>query len=48
MSKMSGDTARFFRMRKQRNVRRARAEALRLEIVARKAVPDALTEKPKP
>jgi hypothetical protein len=48
MSKTCGDTARFFRMRKQRNVRRAKAEEMRVEIAARKAGPDAAAEKPKP
>jgi hypothetical protein len=48
MSKTCGDTARFYRMQKQRNVRRARAQALRVEIAARKANPDAAVEKPKP
>jgi hypothetical protein len=48
MSKTCGDTARFFRMRKQRNVRRARARDLRAEIVAEKLRPGAAAEKPKP
>jgi len=38
MSKMCGDTARFFRMRKQRNRRRAQVQKMRIEIDARKTV----------
>jgi len=37
MSKMSGDTARFYRIRAQRNRMRARVRELRKEIEARKA-----------
>jgi hypothetical protein len=48
MSKTCGDTARFYRMRKQRNVRRAKARDLRVEISARKTGPDAAAEKSKP
>jgi hypothetical protein len=36
MSKMSGDTARFYRIRAARNRRRARVQELRKEIEARK------------
>lgn len=45
MSKMSGDTARFHRMRKQRMVKRAKVRVLRAEIDALKTLPAA--EKPK-
>jgi hypothetical protein len=41
MSKMSGDCARFNRIKKRRNVLRARMRVLREEIAARKATPDA-------
>lgn len=40
MSKMSGDTARFFRRRALRNLKRARVQELRKQIEARKAAPD--------
>lgn len=36
MSKMSGDTARFNRIRKQRTIKRARVRELRAEIEAGK------------
>lgn len=49
MSKMCGDTARFHRLRKQRNVKRARMrEVLRSELAARKSPPADAAEKPKP
>jgi hypothetical protein len=47
MSKTCGDTARFFRMRKQRNIRRARARDLRAEIAAGKVRPGSAAERPK-
>jgi hypothetical protein len=48
MSKMSGDTARFNRIRKQRTVKRARMrEVLRTEIAARKSPVADAVEKPK-
>jgi len=46
MSKMCGDTARFYRIRAQRNRRRARIRELRAEIEARKAASARLVEKP--
>ena len=46
MSKMCGDTARFNRMRTQRNRRRARVRELRAEIEARKAVRNGPVRKP--
>ena len=48
MSKMCGDTARFHRIRKQRNVKRARVRELRAEIEARKKPPIGGAEKPRP
>jgi hypothetical protein len=46
MSKMCGDTARFYRIRAQRNRRRARIRELRAEIEARKAAFARPAEKP--
>lgn len=46
MSKMCGDTARFYRIRAQRNRRRARVRELRAEIEARKAAAVRPAEKP--
>lgn len=40
MSKMCGDTARFFRIRAQRNRRRARVRELRKQIEARRTSGD--------
>lgn len=48
MSKMSGDTARFHRIRKQRTIKRARARELGAQIAARKNPPAATLESPKP
>jgi hypothetical protein len=50
MSKMSGDTARYNRVRIQRIKMRASVRALREEIEARKAlsIPSPVGEKPKP
>ena len=39
MSKMSGDSARFNRIKKRRNVLRARMRVLREEVAARKMLP---------
>lgn len=39
MSKMSGDSARFNKIKKRRNVHRARMRVLREEIAARKMLP---------
>ena len=39
MSKMSGDSARFNKIKKRRNVHRARMRALRVEMAARKMLP---------
>jgi len=47
MSKMSGDTARYHRIRKQRIVKRARVRVLRVEIEARKAAASAAVGKSK-
>lgn len=47
MSKMCGDTARFYRIRAQRNRRRARVRELRAEIDARKAASARPVEKPR-
>jgi hypothetical protein len=41
MSKMSGDSARFNRIKKRRNLLRARMRVLREEIAARKMLPGA-------
>jgi hypothetical protein len=46
MSKMCGDTARFFRIRAQRNRRRAQIRELRKQMEARKALPKTGTEQP--
>lgn len=46
MSKMCGDTARFNRIRMQRNRMRARVRELRAEIEARKAVAKGPVKKP--
>lgn len=48
MSKMCGDTARFHRMRKQRNRRRAQMHKLRTEIDARKATSTLPAKRPTP
>ena len=48
MSKMSGDTARFYRIKNRQLARRARVRLLRAEIAARKVVADAASDKPKP
>ena len=47
MSKMSGDTARFHRIRNRQLARRARVRQLRGEIAARKVAADAVSDKPK-
>ena len=47
MSKMSGDTARFHRIRKQRINNRTRIRELRVAIEARKAAANGGVEKPK-
>jgi hypothetical protein len=39
MSKMSGDSARFNKIKKRRNVHRARMRVLREEIASRKLLP---------
>jgi hypothetical protein len=46
MSKMSGDTARYNRIRKARTKMRAKVREMRAEIVARKAAPASTAEKP--
>ena len=46
MSKMCGDTARFHRMRAQKNRRRARVRELRVELEARKIASARPAEKP--
>lgn len=46
MSKMCGDTARFFKKRNARNRRRARVRELRAEIEARKAASARPSDKP--
>lgn len=46
MSKMGGDTARFYRIRAQRNRRRARIRELRAKMEARKAASARPVEKP--
>jgi hypothetical protein len=43
MSKMSGDSARFNKIKSKRNVHRARMRVLRAEIAARKALLPAAT-----
>ena len=48
MSKMSGDSARFNKIKSRRNVHRARMRVLRAEIAARKNLPGSPTEKLKP
>lgn len=47
MSKMCGDTARFYRIRAQRNRRRARVREMRADIEARKAASAHAAEKSK-
>ena len=47
MSKMSGDTARYNRVRIQRTKMRARVRELRAEIEAKKVVSNSVAEKPK-
>jgi len=44
MSKMSGDSARFNKIKKRRNVHRARMRVLRAEIAARKLLPVSVAE----
>jgi hypothetical protein len=44
MSKMSGDSARFNKIKTRRNVHRARMRALRAEIAARKRLPGSEAE----
>jgi hypothetical protein len=48
MSKMCGDTARFHRIRKQRNRRRADIHKLRTEIDARKTAATVSPKRPTP
>ena len=48
MSKMCGDTARFYRIRAQRNRKRARVRELRKQIEARKASPGTAPSEPPP
>jgi hypothetical protein len=45
MSKMSGDSARFNKIKSRRNVHRARMRVLRAEIEARKALPASAVER---
>jgi len=45
MSKMSGDSARFNKIKARRNVHRARMRVLRAEIAARKILPGSPVEK---
>ena len=46
MSKTCGDTARYYRIRGLRNVRRAKVRKLREEIEARKALSTQAADKP--
>ncbi len=48
MSKMSGDSARFNKIKSRRNLNRARMRVLRAEMAARKVVPGPPAEKLKP
>ena len=45
MSKMSGDSARFNKIKSRRNVHRARMRSMRAEIAARKVLPGSAVEK---
>jgi hypothetical protein len=45
MSKMSGDSARFNKIKTRRNVHRARMRVLRAESAARKILSDSAVEK---
>ena len=47
MSKMSGDSARFNKAKKRRNVHRAKMRVLRAQMEARKTLPVATLEGPK-
>jgi hypothetical protein len=47
MSKMSGDSARCNKIKKRRNVHRARMRVLRAELAAPKALADSVVERPK-
>jgi hypothetical protein len=47
MSKMSGDSARFNKIKSRRNVHRARMRVLRAELEARKVLPGSVVERPK-
>jgi hypothetical protein len=47
MSKMSGDTARFHRIRNRQLVKRVRVRELRAEIAARKVAADSANDKSK-
>jgi hypothetical protein len=47
MSKMSGDSARFNKTKKRRNVHRARMRVLRAEMAALKTPSGSVVEKPK-
>ena len=47
MSKMSGDSARFNKIKKRRNVHRARMRVLRAEMAAPKTVSGSEAAKPK-
>ena len=47
MSKMSGDTARFNRLRKEKIRKRAQSRVLRAELMAPKVPAAAVAEKPK-
>ncbi len=48
MSKMSGDSARFNKIKSRRVVHRARMRLLRAELAAGKIPPGSAVEKPKP
>ncbi len=45
MSKMSGDSARFNKIKSRRNVHRAKMRAMREEIAARKILPGSAVDK---
>jgi hypothetical protein len=47
MSKMNGDSARFNKIKKRKNVQRARMRVLRAELAAPKTPLGAVMEKPK-
>jgi hypothetical protein len=48
MSKMSGDSARFNKIKSRRNVHRAKMRVLRAEMAAQKLLPASAVERIKP